>query len=281
MPVKRWTIFGPCRETSCTAITLNQESNFTRREKNHSLFHWNTLMYPERQEQIWMLCKNPASTTIGTSMGQEICLTLGQVSLSLLYRKSNLQTDICGPGDTDKTAVNIQARLFYGQNSGRNWEEMLSWRRDINGPMKNRNSTMPEDYEEFTSLTLRTRNSKKPLKMLARNWKRRMAPAVLCKTSKTCKHGVTRGKNQWDQIKNLRASWKPVNPQDCVWKTLYRIIMRTILQEKGTIHCNIKIWFTNLFLCLKPWKFLQQKQQWIKNGRNWKNSSVGPDESQK
>ena len=29
-------IFGPCQETSYTAITLNQESNFTRREKNHS-----------------------------------------------------------------------------------------------------------------------------------------------------------------------------------------------------------------------------------------------------
>ena len=35
---------------------------------------------------------------------------------------------------------------------------------------------------------------------------------------------------------NLRASWKPVNPQDCVWKNLYRIIMRTILQEMVTIH---------------------------------------------
>ena len=29
---------GPCQETSYTAITLNPESNFTRREKNHSLF---------------------------------------------------------------------------------------------------------------------------------------------------------------------------------------------------------------------------------------------------
>ena len=28
-------IFGPCREASYTAIPLNQESNFTRREKNH------------------------------------------------------------------------------------------------------------------------------------------------------------------------------------------------------------------------------------------------------
>ena len=30
--------FGPCREASYTAIMLNPESNFTRREKNHSLF---------------------------------------------------------------------------------------------------------------------------------------------------------------------------------------------------------------------------------------------------
>ena len=31
--------FCPCQEASYTAITLNPESNFTRREKNHSLFH--------------------------------------------------------------------------------------------------------------------------------------------------------------------------------------------------------------------------------------------------
>ena len=33
------TTFGPCQETSYTAIMLNQESNCTRRENNHSLFH--------------------------------------------------------------------------------------------------------------------------------------------------------------------------------------------------------------------------------------------------
>ena len=35
VPVKRQTTFGPCRETSYTAITLNPESNFTRREMNN------------------------------------------------------------------------------------------------------------------------------------------------------------------------------------------------------------------------------------------------------
>ena len=40
----------------------------------------------------------------------------------------------------------------------------------------------------------------------------------------------------------LSVSLKPVNPQDCGWKNLYRIIMRIISQEKGTIHRNITIW---------------------------------------
>ena len=35
---------------------------------------------------------------IGTSMDQETCQILGQVSLNLPYWKENLQKDICGPG---------------------------------------------------------------------------------------------------------------------------------------------------------------------------------------
>ena len=38
---------------------------------------------------------------------------------------------------------------------------------------------------------------------------------------------------------------------ECVWEIRCRIIMKTKMQEKWTIHCNITIWFTNLFLCLK------------------------------
>ena len=47
--------------------------------------------------RIWMLCKKAASMTTGISMDQEICLILGQVSLSFFYWMRNLQTDICGP----------------------------------------------------------------------------------------------------------------------------------------------------------------------------------------
>ena len=53
------------------------------------------------------------------------------------------------------------------------------------------------------------------------------------------------------------------------------IIMRTMSQEKETIYYNITIWYTDLFLCLKPCRYPQQKQQWTKNGRNLKRSRRG------
>ena len=56
-------------------------------------------MYPELLIRIWMSSKRNASTIIGTSMGQEICLIHGKVSLNLLYWKKNLPMDICGPGE--------------------------------------------------------------------------------------------------------------------------------------------------------------------------------------
>ena len=45
------------------------------------------LTSPELFIRIWMLSKRNASMTIGLSMGQELCLIIRQVSLSLLYWK--------------------------------------------------------------------------------------------------------------------------------------------------------------------------------------------------
>ena len=109
---------------------------------------------------------------------------------------------------------------------------------------------MLEDYEESISLTLRTRSSKKPLRMLARNWKHQWLPPCLARHARKARMGRPVARLMISSL-NLRVSWKPVNPQECVWKNLYQIIMRTILQEKETIHYSITIWFTKLFLCPK------------------------------
>ena len=47
--------------------------------------------------------------------------------------------------------------------------------------------------------------------------------------------------------------------------------MRTILQEKGTVHCNITILVHKFIPMPQAMKITaEQKQQWIKNGRNLK-----------
>ena len=125
--------------------------------------------------------------------------------------------------------------------------------------LKNPITRYPEDKEFKDTIE----NARKKLKTP-------IALAMPCKTSKKCKHGVTRRKTNMSSNQNLRASWKPVNPQDCVWKTLFGIIMRTILQERETIHCSITIWFTNLFLCFKRWKFPRPRQLWTRSGKNWR-----------
>ena len=139
---------------------------------------------------------------------------------------------------------------MYGQDSGRNCEEMLSWRKSKNGQLKNQSSIMLEDYEEFNSLTLRTRSSKKPLGMLERTWKHQWLPLCLARHARRARKGRFMARLLISSQK-LHVSWKLVNPHDIVWKNLYRNIVRTISQEKETIHCSIKIWYTNLFLCLK------------------------------
>ena len=88
---------------------------------------------------------------------------------------------------------------------------------------------MPEDNEEFISLTLRTGEFKETIKNARKKIGNTNGSRFVCKImKKNCRNGASKKSNQ-----NLRVFWKPVNPQECVWKILYRNIMRTILQEKG------------------------------------------------
>ena len=91
----------------------------------------------------------------------------------------------------------------------------------------------PEDTEFIENI----KNARKKLETS-------VAPAMPCKIV-----GVV---HPTKLRQNLRVFWKLMNPQECVWEIRYRIIMKTILQEKVKIHYSTTIWFTNLFLCLKP-----------------------------
>ena len=166
----------------------------------------------------------------------------------------------------DKNSLHA-GQIIYGQKSGKSMgkkcqaegEAKVVWRKDPSGETH-------ENCEGFISLSLRTRNLRRPSRMLVRNWKHQwllLCPAKLWRRFVGVVHPI--------KLKeNLRVFWKLVNLQDCVWENHYRLIMKIILQEKEKIHCSITIWCTNLFLCPKPWKFQQQKQQWTRNGKNWR-----------
>ena len=75
----------------------------------------------------------------------------------------------------------------------------------------------------------------KELKETIKNARKKLetsvAPALPCKVmEKNCGSGGSHKVK-----KDLRVFWKLMNLQDCVWEIQYRIIMRTILQEKETI----------------------------------------------
>ena len=91
---------------------------------------------------------------------------------------------------------------------------------------------------------------KETIRMLERNWKHQCLPLCLARHARRVSMGIPEARLMISN-QNLRVSWKPVNPRECAWRNLYQIIMRNILQEKGTIHCNITILHTNLFLCLE------------------------------
>ena len=173
-------------------------------------------------------------------------------------------TEIYGPVWDNRQNCSHPGQIICGLSSGSQWDSTLSWRRSKNGLKKRFILTMHENYVESVSSTARTRNSKKPSRTRVR-------------IVKNCGSG---GSNKI-KTKLARVFWKLMNPPECVWETLHHQITKTILQEKVRIHCNITIWCTNLFLCLKLWKFQQQKQRWTRNGKIGENFGVELGESQK
>ena len=80
---------------------------------------------------------------------------------------------------------------------------------------------------------------------------------------------------------NLRVFWKPVNPQDCVWENHYRIIMRTILQEKGDNSLQHYYVVHKFIPMLQAMKIPAAKAAVDKEWEKLEKSGVEPDESQK
>ena len=258
--------FGPCQETSYTAITLNQESNFTRRERNHSLFHWSTLTFPELRTRIWMLSKRNASMIIGISMGQEICLTLVQVSLNLLYwKKTSRRVNVVREEIDEKTA-HIQARSLMARTLGENGK---------NAKLKERQKWSHEKPQLDNARKLRgfffidpeDKEFKETIKNAGKELETPVVPAMPCKImKKNCGRGAS------NKIKTRLACILEASEST-------RLRMGESLPNHHEDHIAGKGWqftaalqFGSQIYSYAPSheNSCKQKQQWTRIGKNWR-----------
>ena len=95
-------------------------------------------------------------------------------------------------------------------------------------------------------------------------------PAMPCKIMKNCGSGASNKIKKKKEKQNLRVFWKLTNPQECVWEIRYRIIMKTILQEKGESslqHYNLVYKF---ILMPQAMKIPAAKEAVDKEWENWR-----------
>ena len=177
---------GPCQETSCTAITLNPESCFTRREKNHACpiplkyidvsrtAHRNLDVLQERRiDDYW---------NIDGSRDLSDCWT----GFTILLEEEPPNGYMCsGKRLTRKQLTSRPDHLW--PELWIKWERMPSWRRSKCGRMK----------------SFIDQEDKETIKNARKNLETPMAPALPCKTSKKSKHVETRGKT--NEIKSKFA----------------------------------------------------------------------------
>ena len=163
---------------------------------------------------------------------------------------------------TRKPTTSRPDQTLRGQKFGKTCPMRRNAMTRKSGLSRNRSWTMPEDCVVSSSLILMMENSKTSWRMRVESCKCRCQPQSLANfnvrsTGKLV--ALTRIARQ-----NTIALLRPTNQRGSAWKDLITRIMKIILQEKEWIHWVTTTLCTNLFLCLKLWKYQMQKQQWRK-----------------
>ena len=186
-------IFGPCRETSYTAITLNPESNFTRREKNHSLplkyihvsrtTHTNLDVKQEKRiDDYWNIDGSRDLSDSWTGFTQFTLLEEKPPDGYMWSGERLTRWQLTSRPD------HLWPELWIKLGRNAKLKEKLKWSNE-KPKLDNARRLLgiyfidPVDKEFKETI----KNARKKLETP-------MAPAMLCKTSKKCKHGETRGK---------------------------------------------------------------------------------------
>ena len=145
-------------------------------------------------------------------------------------------------------------QIIYGQNSGEECQRTLSCGRRRNGQLKNQSSIMLEDYEWIYFIDPEDKEFKNTIREMPEKMETPLTRAMPCKTCKKSENGETRGKSNDFKFKFaciLEIQWIHKNAYGRICS---EISWGSYCRKKQTIHYNITIWYTNLFLCLKQWR---------------------------
>ena len=160
--------------------------------------------------------------------------------------------------------VLLRRNTLYGQNSGNQWESTPSWRRSKSGRMKKFHLENAQKLRGIYFIDPEDKEFKETVKNARKKLETSVAPAMPCKILKNCGSGGSdKNKTKLACILEANESRRmrmgnsiPSNHEDHI-------------AGKGENSLQQKTWYTNLFLCLKLWKFQQRKQRWTRNVKNW------------
>ena len=241
------------------------------RKKKHSLFHWNTLTWPEPLIQSWTCCKDNVLTIIGVSMWIEVCQILGKVSQSSFYLKEKPPKGcLWSQGGLQKFKPTTRPDYMWPEtwssmSKAAQKKEKQQWA--IKKPkLENARALRGVHFIDPGDGEFKETIKKTQVKSWRYKWRRPCLVSwgrrsvLTSRGEQTTKPKVpTKSKRQ-----SMHASWRLMNPTESVLNLLYQKIMKITSRRKGPIRWVTTTWCTSLFLCLKRWKFRMWKQQWKK-----------------
>ena len=191
LPVKLWTIFGPCRKLHIPPSRWTQSQTLLAERRiipYSTQIHWRNHSY---LYEFGCQARESALMIIGTLMALETCLILGQVSLDLFYWKKNLQTDVCGPG-RDWRGKQLTSRPDHL------WPEL--WKSmGKHAKLKEKQKRSEEKIHLENARKLRgicfidpeDKEFKETIKNARKKLETSVAPAMPCKIAKNCGSGAS------------------------------------------------------------------------------------------
>ena len=118
-------------------------------------------------------------------------------------------------GEIDEKTADIQARSFMARTLGENGKDCQAKGEAKSRQKKSLTSITHENCEGMYFIDLEDKEFKETIRNARKKLELPMAPAMLCKTCKKCKHGETRGKTNEFKSK-LACMLGASDPQDCV-----------------------------------------------------------------